>query len=131
LKEQLAQQVLKVHADLKVLSGFKVLPEIKEHKGLLVQKARPALLVIQAQLAHKELEDHKVMLPPLLELKEVLVRKGAEAPRALRGPRVVQDSKGHKALEVHKEQPAHKVPKGTQGLKGLEALKVPKGRRVP
>jgi hypothetical protein len=130
LREQLAQQVLKVHADLKVLAGFKVLPEIKEHKGLLVQKARPALLVIQVQLAHKELEDHKVMLPPLLELKEVLVRKAAEAPRALRGPSVVQDSKGHKALEVHKEHKEHKVPQGTQGLKGLEALKEVKVAQV-
>jgi hypothetical protein len=43
---------------------------------------------------------------------------------------VVQDSKGHKALEVHKEQPAHKVPKGTQGLKGLEALKEVKVAQV-
>jgi hypothetical protein len=52
-------------------------PEIKEHKGLLVQKVRLEPLEIQVQLAHKELEAHKVMLPPLLELKEVLVLKVA------------------------------------------------------
>ena len=105
-------------------------PEIKEHKGLLVQKVRLEPLVIQVQLAHKELEDHKVMLPPLLELKEVLVRKAAEAPRALRVPRVVQDFKVHKALEVHKEHKAHKVLLGIQGLKGLEALKEVKVAQV-